>query len=225
MIGLRGSYLGFVFPLCNFNPNANIDLLQRALQAEIRNNQVATNTKHGHVLAAEDMQAIWMDIESFIRPSWLTSVPVKLGSASHGKLKADQWRVLGTTYIPVSLIRIWSVIRPDDPRSKRCRQILDITMSLLSAVVIASSRTTSQWTADLYLQHIQAYLSGLQDAFPDYSFHPNHHMAMHLHEYLTFYGPVHSWWTFPFERVIGMLQRIPTNHKLGALWLFLAKSE
>jgi hypothetical protein len=40
-------------------------------------------------------------------------------------------------------------------------------------------------------------------------------MAMHLYEYLIRYGPVHAWWTFPFERVIGMLQRIPTNYKLG----------
>jgi hypothetical protein len=30
------------------------------------------------------------------------------------------------------------------------------------------------------------------------------------------YGPVPSWWTFPFERIIGMLQRIPNNGKNGA---------
>jgi len=51
----------------------------------------------------------------------------------------------------------------------------------------------------------------LQELFPDYRFLPNQHMALHLSEYLQFYGPVHAWWTFPFERLIGMLQRIPNN--------------
>jgi hypothetical protein len=40
-------------------------------------------------------------------------------------------------------------------------------------------------------------------------------MALHLAEYLRLYGPVHSWWTFPFERLIGMLQRIPNNFQNG----------
>jgi hypothetical protein len=84
-------------------------------------------------------------------------------------------------------------------------------MSLTSAVIIASSRTTSQVNADLYLHHMQTYLAGLRELFPLYRFLPNHHMALHLPEYLRLYGPVHSWWTFPFECLIGMLQRIPNN--------------
>lgn len=159
------------------------------------------------------MKEIRSDITNTIRPSWLSSVPAKLGSASHGKLKADQWRVLGTTLIPISLVRIWSNV--DTVQSQGCEALLGITMSLLSAVVIASSRVTSIHRADMYLQHMTAYLDGLRRVFPEYKFHPNHHMALHLHEYLRLYGPVHSWWTFPFERMIGMIQRIPCNHKIG----------
>jgi hypothetical protein len=99
--------------------------------------------------------------------------------------------------------------------SERCRKIFDMTISLLSAVIIASSQLASSSRADLYLQHMQAYLNGIQEIFPEYKFHPNHHMALHLHEYLTLFGPVHAWWTFPFERIIGMLQRIPTSSKIG----------
>lgn len=163
------------------------------------------------------MKEIWSDIAKTARPSWLTSVPAKLGSAAHGKLKADQWRVLGTTLIPISLIRIWSQVDTTDARSQACKGVLDITMSLLSAVVIASSRVTSLHNADMYLQHMTAYLEGLHRLFPEYGFHSNHHMALHLHEYLRLYGPVHSWWTFPFKRVIGMIQRIPCNHKIGMI--------
>jgi hypothetical protein len=150
-----------------------------------------------------------------ITPSWLTSVPTNLGSPNHGKLKADQWRVLGSTFLPVSLVCLWSAVEVGNPRSERCSKILQVTMSLLSAVSIASSRVMSIAAADLYTQHMQSYLGGLKSLFPTYSFRPNHHMALHLREYLVFYGPVHAWWTFPFERMIGMLQRITTNYKPG----------
>jgi len=153
-------------------------------------------------------------------PSWLTSVPTNLGEPSHGKLKADQWRTLGTTYLPVSLIRLWDQVDDDDRRSQDCRKLLAVTLSLISAVIIASSRTTSEEKADLYLHHMQNYLNGLRELFPQYRFLPNQHMALHLAEYLRLYGPVHSWWTFPFERLIGMLQRIPTNFQIGKLCLY-----
>jgi hypothetical protein len=161
------------------------------------------------------MDEIRSDIVNMLRPSWLTSVPYEFGSGSHGKLKADQWRVLGTTFLPVSLVRLWSVVEVGNPRSEKCRQILDVTMSLLSAVAIACSRVTSEEHAELYLNNMHSYLVGLKQLFPEYSFHPNHHMALHLPDYLLLYGPVHSWWTFPFERLIGILQRISTNYKLG----------
>jgi hypothetical protein len=154
-----------------------------------------------------------------VTPSWLTSVPTNLGSASHGKLKADQWRVLGTTYLPISLVRLWSKLKTGDEKTGKRSRILDATMSLLSAVVIASSHVTSPAHADLYLQHMQAYLTGIKQLFPDYSLHANHHMALHLHEYLLLYGPVHAWWAFPFERLIGLLQRVPTNHKQHGMYM------
>lgn len=158
-----------------------------------------------------------------ITPSWLTSVPTNLGEPKHGKLKADQWRTLGTTYLPISLIRLWYQVEDSsDQRSLQCRKLLEITLSLISAVAIASSRTISQEKADLYLHHMQSYLKGLRELFPQYRFLPNQHMALHLAEYLQLYGPVHSWWTFPFERLIGMLQRIPNNFQDGIFFCFIS---
>lgn len=161
------------------------------------------------------MGLIHADIASMVTPSWLTPVPSKLGAPSHGKLKADQWRVLGSVYLPISLIRLWWSTEPGNARSERCRKILDVTISLLSAVSIATSRVTSPRHADLYLQHMQAYLTGLKRLFPDFKFVPNQHMALHVQDYILLYGPVHSWWAFPFERMIGTLQRILTNYKEG----------
>lgn len=188
---------------------------QRLAQNETRDAGAETSTRLGHVFTFQEMDEIRSDINTLTTPTWMTSVPSNLGDAAHGKLKADQWRTLGTTHLPLSLTRLWAFASRDTPRPLRCREILDVTISLLSAVTIASSRTVSLAGADAYLQHMQAYLAGLKKLFPEYKFHPNHHMALHLHEYLLLFGPVHAWWTFPFERMIGMLQRMQTNSKIG----------
>lgn len=164
------------------------------------------------------MEHIRSDISNMITPSWLTYIPTNLGEANHGKLKADQWRTLGVTYLPVSLIRLWDSSEAlDDHRSQQCRKLLSVTLSLISAIMIASSRSTSAEKADLYSYHMTSYINGLRELLPRYKFRPNHHMALHLGEYLRFYGPVYSWWAFPFERLIGMLQRIPNNFQNGMI--------
>lgn len=58
-------------------------------------------------------------------------------------------------------------------------------------------------------------LECIRDAFPSHSFRPNHHSCLHLHEFLLRYGPMHGWWMFPFERIIGALQKTNTNYKIG----------
>src|ERR1700722_3130459 len=102
-----------------------------------------------------------------ITPSWLKSVLMNLGEPSHGKLKADQWRTLSTTYLPVSLIRLCDQLEDGDNMcSQQCKKLLEVTLSLISAVVIASSQTTCLEKADLYLHHMQNYLKGLRELFP-----------------------------------------------------------
>lgn len=166
------------------------------------------------------MAQIWSDIEKLLTPTWVTSVPPKLGDPNHGKLKADQWRALGTIHLPVSLIHLWSTTNDNDPRSMRLHKILEVTMSLVSAVVIATSYTTSPSHTEAYLHHMLRYLNGIRELFPEYDLRPNHHMALHIHEYLLLFGPVHSWWTFPFERMIGLLQRMHHNGKIGMFSFF-----
>jgi hypothetical protein len=148
-------------------------------------------------------------------PSWLTGLPTNLGEPSHGKLKADQWRTLGTVYLPEALVCLWHRSSGANERSARCNKLLSVTLSLISAIAIACRRTTSPANAKLYLQHMKAYLDGLRDLITDYQFRPNHYMALHLPEYLICFGPVHGWWTFPFERLIGLIQRLPNNSKMG----------
>ncbi|PPQ79322.1 hypothetical protein CVT26_001092, partial [Gymnopilus dilepis] len=116
-------------------------LTWRSLQQEIGRTGADTTTQHGHVLQSDEMAEIWSDIGQLLSPAWMTSIPSNLGSPSHGKLKADQWRIVGTVHLPLSLIRLWAGTAQDSGRSLRCRQILSATMSLVSAVIVATSQT------------------------------------------------------------------------------------
>ena len=49
-------------------------------------------------------------------------------------------------------------------------------------------------------------------------------MVLHIYDFLRLFGPVHSWWCFPFEWLIGQLQWLPTNHRFGELEPTLLRS-
>ncbi|PPQ82950.1 LOW QUALITY PROTEIN: hypothetical protein CVT26_005423, partial [Gymnopilus dilepis] len=174
---------------------------QRSLQPEVNRTGADTATQHA----------------TLGDPAWMTSIPSHLGSPSHGKLKADQWRIAGTVHLPLSLIRLWGSTAQDSGRSVRCRQILNATMSLVSAIIVATSQTITAENAEVYLTYMLDYLNNVKSLFPEYSFCPNHHMALHIYEFLLSFGPVHSWWTYPFERMIGIIQRMPNNGRIGEL--------
>ncbi|KAJ3502990.1 hypothetical protein NLJ89_g8636 [Agrocybe chaxingu] len=134
-------------------------LTWRAAQPE--NGAHPSNYRRGNILSEKEVNVIRADIENMITPSWLASVPTDLGEPCHGKLKADQWRTLASVHLPISLMRLWEKIQtePDDTPSKQRKKLLDATLSLISAVVIGTSHTMSSAKANLYLQHMQAYLT------------------------------------------------------------------
>ena len=169
---------------------------------------------NGSIFTPAEMEALWEDLECMIKPSWVTSVPTTL-SSSGPKLKSDQWRTVGSLYLPVTLIRLWSDTKPDDKKGKKRQELLHLTMLLSSAVAAATTRVTSLAHTNDYLTYMIKYREELQRLFPDYACHCNHHMAMHIGDFLMRYGPVYGWWTFPYERMIGIVQTISTNYKSG----------
>ncbi|PPQ81527.1 hypothetical protein CVT26_011045 [Gymnopilus dilepis] len=191
----------------------------RYQQNEIYDAGADSATKLGSVISVKELTKIRNNVGQISTPSWVASVPANLGSAAHGKLKADQWRALGTIHLPLALISMWfgDVSIEDSVRARRCRSILDVTMELVSAVIVGTSRSVTRRNANQYHHHMVRYLSGVKQLFPSYRLHPNHHLALHLDEFLLRFGPVHGWWTFPFERMIGAVQRMPHNGKAGVL--------
>ncbi|KAI1784022.1 hypothetical protein LXA43DRAFT_902409 [Ganoderma leucocontextum] len=164
-------------------------------------------SKH-RVLNHTLLSQIRNDIATTILPSWMERAPRTFGSASHGKLKADQWRTVCTVNLVVTLTRIWG-----SPTATAKDKVLLLNfLHLVCAVDLASRRTMSDARARRFDQHILKYLETLKTIF-DHHLVPNHHLSLHLEECLRAFGPVHAWWAFPFERFNGLLARFNTNYK------------
>jgi hypothetical protein len=163
------------------------------------------------------MMRIRQVIGEMATPSWLSSVPRNFGDSAAGSLKADEWRTMTTIYLPIALISIWGQGTPhaSPAIAESLRKALDHSMALVSAVSLACLRTTTPDRMTAYRENILTWIANLQVIHPTAEHRVNEHMAVHIFDFLKLFGPVHSWWCFPFERLIGQLQRLPNNHKFG----------
>ena len=166
------------------------------------------------------MQRIRDVVRDSATPSWINSVPYNFGDAAAGVLKADEWRSMSTIYIPLALISLWGAGTSHSSLDvgAKLRRVLDHTMALVCAITLVCTRTTSQARRTAFRDYIATYIRDLQHILPEATRRTNQHMAMHIYDFLRQFGPVHSWWCFPFERLVGQLQRMTNNHKFGTLF-------
>lgn len=167
------------------------------------------------VLGRRIMNEIYRDTARTTLPSWMKVAPRYMGSSSHGKLSADQWRVACTVNYPISLVRLWGAGQPISEDHPRYLEMLDNFIHLVLATAISSRRCTTKVLQDRVLFHTEQYLSGLRRLYPAQKIFPNNHLSLHIPRFLRLFGPPHAWWAFPYERFIGILQRLLTNSRFG----------
>ncbi|KAJ6580210.1 hypothetical protein B0H10DRAFT_1673423, partial [Mycena sp. CBHHK59/15] len=141
-------------------------------------------------------------------PSWINSVPENYGESNAGTIKADEWRILATVYIPITLVLMWG----DQPGENAAHLLglLDHSMALFQAVTLACRYTMTRQRAIAYCTSIKEWVNGLYIHHPhtvDHTERRNIHAAFHIYDFLLLFGPVISWWCFPFECLIGILQK------------------
>ncbi|KAI0657552.1 hypothetical protein C8Q70DRAFT_919435 [Cubamyces menziesii] len=154
------------------------------------------------------LDAVRRDIAAVTLPSWLPRPPRNLGSASHGKLKADQWRTVCTVNMVITLIRLWGASSATNDEKLALTNFLH----LVAAVDQATRYSMSAERARRFDDHMLEYARGLRSLYGA-DLVPNHHLSLHLADCLLLFGPTFSWWAFPFERYNGLLQKLNTNHK------------
>jgi hypothetical protein len=162
-------------------------------------------------------------IRETVTPSWLNSVPKNFSDAKAGSIKADEWRTLSTVYLPIALITLWgdadgSAPADDESESGFLVKALDHTLALFQATILACRHSMTPSRALAYRKYHATWVDGLRTLFPhtrEGRIRPNIHAAGHIYDFLLLFGPVMSWWCFPFERLIGTLQKINTNDHIG----------
>ncbi|KIJ24042.1 hypothetical protein M422DRAFT_56566 [Sphaerobolus stellatus SS14] len=169
---------------------------------------VKTTTSSSRVffIDAKSLLEIRKAIATMITPSWFPVIPQQFGSAK---------------YMLLLHCRVWG--KNGDAYSTHFK-FLENTMNLVAAVLLAVSYETSELHAVQYTHYMQLYLKGLKELFPNMRFRNTHHIVLHIEELLNLLGPVHSWWMFPFERLIGHLQKMSTNWIIGQMELTIMQT-
>lgn len=158
-------------------------------------------------------------IAKTVTPAWINSIPKNYGERNAGTIKANEWRLLATIYIPIALVLMWG----DDMSGQYAAHfyaLLVHSMALFQATTLACRNSTDPSRAAAYRLFVKKWLMDLHGLYPHAKFQdknkrPNLHAAFHIYDFLILFGPVLSWWSFPFERLIGILQRINTNDHIG----------
>ncbi|KLO04216.1 hypothetical protein SCHPADRAFT_947876 [Schizopora paradoxa] len=158
-----------------------------------------------------EVEMVQKSIQETQRPRWHKGPPSNFGEKEHGKLKADQWRSVIEFDVPVALAKL-----SDDGQQAHAK-LFRSTMLLAVAIRYATSHKMSERRIKRYTHHILEYLKSIREINPSARLRPNHHNALHIGEYLRLFGPMHGWWMFVFERVIGKLQQVNTNNRNGEL--------
>ncbi|KDR73100.1 hypothetical protein GALMADRAFT_73332, partial [Galerina marginata CBS 339.88] len=174
------------------------------------------------IITKNDLLTIQQQILETIRPYWQAHLPHNFGTPEHGKLKADQWRTAIEFDIPVSLIQLLatSSFPVGGADHTRLRRVVEHTLDLAMATSWGLSRRTSKYHAERYAFYMHRYLCTIKELFPDYDLKPNHHYALHIQDILLLFGPLHGTWAFSLERLIGRLQGMNTNGKIGAVVMY-----
>lgn len=169
-----------------------------------------TKPKRKAVLGHTVLTAAYEDSVNIELPSWMNPVPAAFGSKSHGKLSADQWRTLCSINLPITLVRLWG----NNTESREYQMLVNF-LDLVTAVEVGSMLITSEEHIKLYEHSITSYLQSLKELYKEARIVSNHHLALHISDFLHFFGPVHAWRAFALERYNYMLQNINTNQKFG----------
>ncbi len=163
-----------------------------------------------------DLRFIQQVIAETDTPAWVHHVPKNYGEAAAASMKADQMRLLATIYLPIALVILWAEQTGTD--AAHFRSLLNHSMAFFQAATIVCRYAVTQERATAYREHMKQWVDDLYSCHPHTKFHPkrtNVHISFHIYDFMLLWGPVISWWAFPVERLIGLLQQIKTNGRVG----------
>ncbi|MBW0534013.1 hypothetical protein O181_073728, partial [Austropuccinia psidii MF-1] len=103
-----------------------------------------------------------------------------------------------------------------DIKSNRGRFLQNMG-DLVQCTRIASTPIVRDGHAGRFFNAYNRYTTSSRELFNNPRIKPNHHLALHIPEQLKVWGPMMGVAEFAGERMIGKLQRVPTNRKIGEM--------
>ncbi|KAI0036685.1 hypothetical protein K488DRAFT_32738, partial [Vararia minispora EC-137] len=165
------------------------------------------------VLGKSVMESCWASMKDTTLPSWVSGAPRNWGTATCGKLSADQWNVICTIHLPFTLISRWDIAAAPE----RDRKMLDNYMDLVRVVETCGLREITEEQIQGYTRYIRRYLEEYKVLYKGAKIKPNHHLAIHYGDVLRSFGPTPGHQAQPYERFINFLHQLPTNMRFGEL--------
>ncbi|MBW0568991.1 hypothetical protein O181_108706 [Austropuccinia psidii MF-1] len=151
-----------------------------------------------HQIKGEALEHLQQIISDTIIPLSWTRVPRKMGSPSHGSLKAADWALLYKVYIPfLMLSQQMSLDEHQSANTQRnmgqaeelSNELTKNTFHLISAINIATSWTVSTDDANAFSEHWKNFHLYNQHLFPKQKSKPNHQFSDHIPKLFQCWGP------------------------------------
>ncbi|MBW0554081.1 hypothetical protein O181_093796 [Austropuccinia psidii MF-1] len=97
---------------------------------------------------------------------------------------------------------------------------LQITGDLVQCTRIECTKAIKEGHAGRFANAYAQYTKSLKKLFNNPIVKPNHHYALHIPQQLKLWGPLFGVAEFTGERLIGILQKNPTNNQISKRILF-----
>lgn len=145
-------------------------------------------------------------------PSFINAAPPNWGTKTRGKISSDEYFVLITIHLPITLIDLWGRL----PQTERRRRLLDHLMDLVDIEFTIFSNTVSREETYALDDASLHYMLDKLELFKDVTIKVNDHMAMHYGEVLRNFGPTPSHDGSYYERFIRSMHNVNINMKPSA---------
>ncbi|MBW0550335.1 hypothetical protein O181_090050 [Austropuccinia psidii MF-1] len=169
----------------------------------------------GGLMSQGSIQIFCNVMLTVIIPTGASRLPTDLSSAKNGCLKASQWLTLYTLFMPLVILDMYiegkGTIHVESNRGR----FLQNTGDLIQCLQTACTRVLRDGHVERFYNAYSRYTVTSRQLFNNPRVKPNQHYALHIPEELKIWGLLMGVAEFPGERMIGILQKISTNGKIG----------
>ncbi|MBW0482808.1 hypothetical protein O181_022523 [Austropuccinia psidii MF-1] len=152
-------------------------------------------------------------MKDVVLPSGVGALPQNLGKSKHGQWKASDWLTLFTLILPLIIPKIFIEEIEDIPLNSKRGIFLQNTGDVIQCTQIVCSWSVKEGYAGRFKIAYNRYLKNAKTLYNNPKLKPNHHYCLHIPQQMKIWGPMLGISEFSGERVIGLLQKIPTNNK------------